>query len=98
MNAAANTATLASATLIEPGTVKLERLLPGPVERVWAYITESDKRAKWLCGGEFDLRVGGKVSLEFDNAKLPNNSDAPAKYKDQGKHSFSGVVTRLEPL
>ena len=32
-------------TMIEPGTVKLERLLPGPVERVWAYITESDKRA-----------------------------------------------------
>ena len=29
-------------TLIEPGTVKLERLLPGPVERVWAYITEPD--------------------------------------------------------
>jgi uncharacterized protein YndB with AHSA1/START domain len=46
-----NTATANAATLIEPGTVKMERLLPGPVERVWAYITESDKRAKWLCAG-----------------------------------------------
>ena len=57
-------------TVIEPGTVKLQRLLPGPIERVWAYITESDKRAKWLARGEFDLRVGGKIRLEFDNSKL----------------------------
>ena len=64
-------------TLIEPGTVKLERLLPGPVERVWAYITESDKRAKWICGGEWDLRVGGKVILKWDHAKLPNNGPTP---------------------
>ena len=35
-----------AATLIEPGTVKMERLLPGPVERVWAYLTESKKRAR----------------------------------------------------
>ena len=43
-----------SATFIEPGTVKMERLLPGPVERAWAYLTESDKRATWLAAGEFD--------------------------------------------
>ena len=85
-------------TLVEPGTVKLERLLPGPIERVWAYITESDKRAKWLAAGEFDLRIGGKVRLEFDNARLPNGKGVPAKYKDRGKGQFGGVITRLEPL
>jgi uncharacterized protein YndB with AHSA1/START domain len=83
-------------TLVEPGTVRLERLLPGPVERVWAYITESDKRAKWLAAGEFDLRVGGKVRLEFDNSKLPNDADTPPQYKERGKHAFEGVITRLE--
>jgi uncharacterized protein YndB with AHSA1/START domain len=82
-------------TVIEPGTVKLERLLPGPIERVWAYITESDKRAKWLCAGEFDLRVGGKIHLEFDNSRL-SSEDTPAKYKDRAKHSSGGVITRLE--
>ena len=85
-------------TVVEPGTVKLERLLTGPVERVWAYITESDKRAKWLAAGEFDLRVGGKVRLEFDNSRLPNEKNMPAKYKDLGKGQFEGVITRLEPL
>ena len=85
-------------TLVEPGTVKLERLLPGPVERVWAYIVESDKRAKWLCAGEFDLRVGGKARLEFDNSRLPNDEDTLPKYKDRGIGLFEGVVTRLEPM
>ena len=84
-------------TLVEPGTVKLERLLPGPVERVWAYIVESDKRAKWLAAGEFELRIGGKVRLEFDNSRLPNEKPLPAKYKDSGKGQFEGVITRLEP-
>ena len=85
-------------TLIEPGTVKLERLLPGPVERVWAYITESDKRAQWLAAGHFDLRVGGKVRLEFDNARLPNDPDIPPEDVRRGKGVFEGTITRLEPL
>lgn len=32
------------ATLPAPATVRIERVLPGPVERVWAYLTESEKR------------------------------------------------------
>ena len=83
-------------TLVEPGTVRLERLLPGPVERVWAFITESDKRAKWLCAGEFDLRVGGRVRLQFDNSRLPNEGATPPEYKGRGMGQFEGVITRLE--
>ena len=85
-------------TIIEPGTVKLERLLPGPVERVWAYITESDKRVKWLCAGEFDLRVGGKVRLEFNNKRLAGNEAMPEKYQGREQNVSEGVITRLEPL
>jgi uncharacterized protein YndB with AHSA1/START domain len=91
-------ATVNAATLIEPGTVKMERLLPGPVERVWAYLTESKKRATWLAAGEFDLRVGGAIRLEFDNSRLPNDKDTPAKYNDKGKGNFEGKITRLEPM
>jgi len=83
-------------TLIEPGTVKLERLLPGPIERVWAYLTESDKRARWLAAGEFDLRVGGKAILKWDNSKLPNAGPMPPEYKGRGIGQFEGVITRLE--
>jgi len=88
----------APVSLVEPGTVRLERLLPGPVERVWAYITESDKRATWLAAGGFDLRLGGKIRLEFDNCRLSSEKVAPAKYKDRQLGKFDGVITRLEPM
>ena len=84
------------ATLVEPGTVRLERLLPGPIERVWSYITESDKRATWLAAGEFDLRVGGKIRLQFDNARLSPDGVSPED-KARGTGTFDGVITRLEP-
>jgi uncharacterized protein YndB with AHSA1/START domain len=93
-----NTATANAATQIEPGTVKMERLLPGPVERVWAYITDGKKRALWLAGGDFDLRVGGTIKLEFDNGNLPNERPLPEKHKGKGKGHFEGKITRLEPM
>ena len=85
-------------TVVEPGTVKLERLLPGPLERVWAYITEADKRARWLCGGEIELRLGGKVTMAFDNNSLTSDKSPPPKYQGREKHTSHGVVTRLEPM
>ena len=85
------------ATLIKPSTIRLERLLPGPVERVWAYLTESKKRATWLAAGEFDLRIGGKIELHFDNQSLTDEA-APAGARGAGKHSAHGKITRLEPL
>jgi uncharacterized protein YndB with AHSA1/START domain len=98
MNAVREKQAKLHSTLVEPGTVRLERLLPGPVERIWAYLTEGDKRAKWLAGGDFDLRMGGKIRLEFDNGNLPNDAATLEKYKGRGKGVFEGVITRLEPL
>jgi len=83
-------------TMVEPGTIRLERLLPGPVERVWSYITDSQKRSTWLAAGEFDLRVGGKIRLQFDNSKLSPDGSGPED-KSRGQGTFDGVITRLEP-
>jgi len=80
-------------TLIKPSTIRLERVLPGPIERVWAYLTESKKRATWLAAGEFDLRMGGRIELIFDNDKL--SDDVP---HGGGVRKFEGKITRLEPL
>ena len=30
---------------VDDSTVRFERMLPGPIERVWEYLTDSDKRA-----------------------------------------------------
>ena len=83
-------------TLVKPSTVRLERLLPGPVERVWAYLVDSRKRAAWLAAGEFDLRVGGKIELIFENDKL--SGETAPDGKSGGPRKFTGKITRLEPL
>jgi len=84
------------ASLIQPSTVRFERLLPGPIERVWEYLTVSDKRATWLAAGEFDLRVGGRIELHFDNESLCEEKP-PKGARGAGKHTHTGVITRLEP-
>jgi uncharacterized protein YndB with AHSA1/START domain len=85
--------------VIEPGTVRFERLLPGPIERVWAYLTESDKRAKWLASGPMELRVGGGVELLFRNSDLsPTSEPIPEKCKQyENGVGFAARITRCEP-
>jgi uncharacterized protein YndB with AHSA1/START domain len=43
--------------LTEPATLEIKRLLPGPIERVWAYLTESDLRRQWFAAGEMDMKL-----------------------------------------
>jgi uncharacterized protein YndB with AHSA1/START domain len=82
----------------EPGTLRIERTLPGPIDRVWAYLTESDKRAKWLAPGNFELRQGGKTQLTFHNSELsPHREATPERYKKYEGASFQGRITRCEP-
>jgi uncharacterized protein YndB with AHSA1/START domain len=83
----------------EPGTVRFERLLLGPIERVWAYLTESDKRGTWLATGKMELRVGGLVELNFRHADLsPQAESIPEKYQQyENGTSFTGRITACDP-
>jgi uncharacterized protein YndB with AHSA1/START domain len=76
--------------------VRLERLLPGPIERVWDYLTDSRKRATWLAAGEFELREGGRIELRFDNDSLSPGALRPERQcsPDSG---FTGRITRFDP-
>lgn len=81
-----------------PDTVRIERTLPGPIERLWAYLTEPDKRAQWLAGGEMDLHAGGRVELVFRNSMLTGRYEKPpAKFAKHEGGGFEGRVTECEP-
>jgi uncharacterized protein YndB with AHSA1/START domain len=80
-----------------PDTVRIERLLPGPIERVWDYLTDSKKRGTWLATGKMELRVGGKVELEFNHADLSAEKIAPEKFRKNEGHVMSGQITACEP-
>ena len=86
-------------SLIANDTIRFERLLPGPIERVWAYLVESDKRGLWLASGSTSARVGGAIELNFRNAELSNGDDrAPEKYcayENSGR--VVGTITQYDP-
>jgi uncharacterized protein YndB with AHSA1/START domain len=82
-----------------PAEVRLVRTLPGPIERVWEYLTDSEKRARWLCGGVLEQKAGGKVEFAMVHKNLAPGETPPAKYahvQDPGV-TFEGRVLRCEP-
>jgi uncharacterized protein YndB with AHSA1/START domain len=83
----------------EPGTVRIERVLPGPIERVWSYLTDSEKRGKWFASGPMELRPGGRVELLFKHSDLsPRKEPTPERYKQyDGGVTSHGRVLRCEP-
>ena len=85
--------------IVGPNTVRFERLLPGPIERVWSYLTDPEKRGTWLAKGNMDLRIDGHVELEFFNNKLTDNDESPPpKYAQYGGEiHMVGRVVECQP-
>jgi len=75
-------------------TFRIERLLPGPIERVWSYITDPERRRKWFGGGPLELRAGGGVELQFEFSGLSSEA-TPAD--QENSCTVVGSVTRCEP-
>ena len=82
-----------------PDTIRFERRLNGSLEKVWSYLTESDKRGKWLATGEMELFEGGKVDLHYLHSQLsPIAGSPPEKYKHlESGHGFTGKVLKVNP-
>jgi len=90
------TAPDAFGALGEDATLTLERMLPGSIDRVWAYLTESDLRRQWLAAGTMDMRVGAPVELVWRNNELMENpGQAPEGFGEE--HRRSEQITELDP-
>ena len=77
-------------------TLRIERRLPGPIERVWAYLVESEKRALWFAGGVWDLHPGGEARVVFDHSKV-SDEPIPEEWKPMEGVAPSGTITRVDP-
>ena len=83
-------------TLVEPATLQIQRLLPGPIERVWAYLTESDLRRQWLAAGVMEMAVDAPFEFTWRNSELTD----PPSPRPQGfpeEHSMKSRITELDP-
>lgn len=82
--------------ITEPATLTIQRVLPGPIDRCWAYLTESDLRRKWLAAGEMEMRVGSQVELVWRNDELTDPPGLrPAEFPSD--HRMTCTITELDP-
>jgi uncharacterized protein YndB with AHSA1/START domain len=82
--------------LTEPMTLTIQRRLPGPIERVWAYLTDSDLRRQWLAAGEMEMKVGAPFELVWRNQEL---SDPPGELPPGfgAEHRMQSRIVALDP-
>ncbi|TKT82575.1 SRPBCC domain-containing protein [Aquamicrobium sp. LC103] len=83
--------------ITEPRTVRIERLLPGPVERIWDYLTDSGMRRKWLAFGPMEPRVGGRVEHLFRHRELSAEATPERYRKFEDSPALFGEVTQWDP-
>ena len=82
--------------LSEPATLTIQRVLPGPIERVWAYLTDSDLRRKWLAAGHMEMKVGAPFELVWRNSELTNPpGERPEGFGEE--HRMESRITELDP-
>ncbi len=79
----------------DPATLTITRLLPGPVERIWSYLTDGDLRRLWLAAGAMEEKVGAPVDLVWRNDEL---TDPPGE-RPEGfgeEHRMTCAVTAID--
>jgi uncharacterized protein YndB with AHSA1/START domain len=82
--------------LIEPATFRIERLLPGPAERVWSYLTQSDLRREWLASGRMDMAEGSTFELVWHNDELTSPpGKRPAGFSEE--HRMRSRIVEANP-
>lgn len=82
--------------LIEPTTLKIQRMLPGPIERVWSYLIDGELRRKWLASGDITPQAGSTVELVWRNDEL---TDPPGN-KPEGfgtEHRMTSTIIEANP-
>lgn len=80
----------------EPATLKMQRILPGPIGRVWAYLTESDLRRQWLAAGPMEMKVGAPFELVWRNSELTDPpGQRPPGFGDE--HRMQSRIIAFDP-
>jgi len=61
-------------TLADAHTLRMQRRLPGPIERVWSYLSDGDLRRQWLASGTMSLQPGASFELVWRNDELSSSA------------------------
>jgi uncharacterized protein YndB with AHSA1/START domain len=80
--------------------IQFVRILPGPIERVWDYLVDGEKRGQWFAAGPMPAKVGETFHMQFKHSNLsPLQAEPPEKMRemDRSGHSSTNVLLACEP-
>jgi uncharacterized protein YndB with AHSA1/START domain len=83
------------AIMTAPMRLEIKRVLNGPIDRVWEYLTDGALRQQWFCGGQTAKEPGGQIDFEFDHRRL-SEEGPPEKYADSNVSDMSGKILAYE--
>ncbi|GIK47386.1 MAG: hypothetical protein BroJett013_00830 [Alphaproteobacteria bacterium] len=81
-----------------PDTFVLERRLKAPVERVWSYFVDGEKRARWFAGGDTLSAAGQAFSILFAHHRITDETP-PERWAamKNGEFPMAGRVLAFDP-
>lgn len=85
---------------VDEATVRFERLLPGPIENVWPYLADSEKRGEWFTSGALPAKVGERFEMRYHHAHYsPHKSPPPPGFEavDREEQITTSILLALEP-
>jgi uncharacterized protein YndB with AHSA1/START domain len=88
------------ANRIDDHTIQFVRILPGPIEKVWDYLYDSDKRGEWFARGDFPSKVGEPFELRWKHSELsPHSAPPPDGMAEMDKtgHKAVNTLLKIEP-
>jgi uncharacterized protein YndB with AHSA1/START domain len=90
----------ALANKIDDHTIQFVRILPGPIEKIWDYLVDSEKRGQWFAKGAFPAKVGEPFELRWKHSELsPNSAPPPESMAEMDKtgHKATNILLKIEP-
>ncbi len=83
--------------VVAPRVIEMQRLLPGPIERIWDYLTKSDLRQQWLASGDMDLNVGAPSELVWHHDRTTTPPGKRPETMTSSESVLPSRITACEP-
>ncbi|HEV8388896.1 MAG TPA: SRPBCC family protein [Dongiaceae bacterium] len=84
-------------SILDLHTVEFKRLLPGPIELAWDYLTKPELLKTWFADVTLEPRVGGTITVGFGKAGCGGASVEGTILEFRRPHMFTFSWIKLRP-
>ena len=87
-------------SILDLHTVEFKRLIPGPIELAWDYLTKTELIKTWFADVTIEPRVGGAVTIRFSEDESCDTTGVRgtvSEYRKPNVVAFTWFQQRLQP-